>query len=615
MNRSSQLYGTKYLPIVLFILISVIVVFNVFAASHTGTITVSRTANSETNCVSEQGIDTCQIKFYPSDVFAQNSSGDWVDAGDVIRITKNSDDLTFHYDGIKGYKSITFEVGVIHNGNYYSFATIKQMYPQITFSFPVTTTKTSKKYDLIISNIPAAVQPGLENITLTYKEHSGFALSQLKKSSNRRLATKIFSLTFYDLINAGFTTSINISERRVYIGNLTNNIFNNSLILDPEVQLNSTAGDGDVENTAYTVWDTSHDATSGNAFTGNTGCPVNIGVFHDPSGNFKMMRGLMPIDTSSIPDDATVTNASLHVYLTINNNNDNDGQDYIGIVMNTTQASTSSITGADFDQVGAVDNPILGGDFIDIGDMTGSAYNIWTLNATGISWINKTGVSRFGMREGHDIEDDPLTPVAGYGGNRILICTSETTGTSTDPFLNVTYTVPSDTFPTWSLNTTNSTLAGANILHSLKWVDDVALSNYTFSFDNGSGVFAVDSAVSMTGVLNWSNVTKGVNITVGATIRWQVNVTDSVGQTNSTPIFSYTTTAADSCTYGGSGAYIINMSHYCVFSTVLNVLGKITFIGQGNATFNAFFNATNIEFNSTNSIMYVGADINARIEG
>ena len=43
-----------------------------------------------------------------------------------------------------------------------------------------------------------------------------------------------------------------------------------------------------------------------------------------------------------------------------------------------------------------------------------------------------------------------------------------------------------DSAPTYSSNSTNSTLAGEPVEHRLKWEDDTALSGYIFSFCNGT---------------------------------------------------------------------------------------------------------------------------------
>ncbi|GAG26647.1 unnamed protein product, partial [marine sediment metagenome] len=108
---------------------------------------------------------------------------------------------------------------------------------------------------------------------------------------------------------------------------------------------------------------------------------------------------------------------------------------------------------------------------------------------------------------------------------------------------NRTFTVDT-TAPQWSDNSTTSTLAGTYIEHRVRWTD-VGLSGYIFEFDNGTGTFANDSFVVMTGTNNWSNVTKYVNETVGSTIRWRVYANDTASPThwNSTDIFTYNTTS------------------------------------------------------------------------
>lgn len=70
-------------------------------------------------------------------------------------------------------------------------------------------------------------------------------------------------------------------------------------------------------------------------------------------------------------------------------------------------------------------------------------------------------------------------------------------------------------------------------------------------FDNDDSNFTVvsegwvnDSWVAMGGVLNWSNVTKSVNSTVGANISWIVYANDTSDNWNTSDTYSYTTTSA-----------------------------------------------------------------------
>ncbi len=98
--------------------------------------------------------------------------------------------------------------------------------------------------------------------------------------------------------------------------------------------------------------------------------------------------------------------------------------------------------------------------------------------------------------------------------------------------------------PQYSSNQTNSTIAGQAVLFSLYWTDNIALSSYVFSFDNGTGTFTNDSLATFSGTTNASNVTKVVNSTTGSAIRWMVWANDSSGNANSSPIYSFTSTTA-----------------------------------------------------------------------
>lgn len=104
------------------------------------------------------------------------------------------------------------------------------------------------------------------------------------------------------------------------------------------------------------------------------------------------------------------------------------------------------------------------------------------------------------------------------------------------------------TGPTSSNNSTNSTYAGQIIKHNLGWRDNVALTGYIFSFDNGNGTFVNESFVSMTGTANWSNVTKTINSTIGSTIQWKVYANDSANNWNVSSSYAYNATGPPNIT-------------------------------------------------------------------
>lgn len=213
-----------------------------------------------------------------------------------------------------------------------------------------------------------------------------------------------------------------------------------------------SAGDGAVQKGDSTVWDTTHDATDGSllSVTGTT-----MSVLVQESSTYIINRVFAPINTATIPANATIVAATLNLYATSKTNEDNDGDDWLNIIQ-TSQASETTLVLADFDQAGAVNNPTEGATRIDIGSISTTAYNTWTFNSTGLTWIKKVGETGLcdhsslsdppeqtwtclGVREGHDAID---SPEANETVNRVVFSASEASGTSQDPYLEVTYTVP-----------------------------------------------------------------------------------------------------------------------------------------------------------------------------
>lgn len=194
------------------------------------------------------------------------------------------------------------------------------------------------------------------------------------------------------------------------------------------------AGDGVVVSPAHTNWDTAHDYTSGTAYY--TFAQQWAGTRHYSSGNKVFERQFYPVDTSAL-GAVTISDASLFAYFSSKYDQDNDTEAYFNVVQ-TTQASNTSLTGTDLDECGAVDNPTVGATEIDITSISTSGYTEFVLNATGQGWIDGSGYTKLGIREGHDAEDSPQ---GSNTLNLVLAEQSEQTGTSKDPYLEVTYTV------------------------------------------------------------------------------------------------------------------------------------------------------------------------------
>ncbi len=134
-------------------------------------------------------------------------------------------------------------------------------------------------------------------------------------------------------------------------------------------------------------------------------------------------------------------------------------------------------------------------------------------------------------------------------GQYYLIANATDDAGNTNFYIMPYYFTLDNTPPTYSDNSTNSTLAGTPVEHRLKWSDNTGLSGYIFSFDNCTGSFVNDTWVAFSSNPDWSNVTKVINSTVGCKIRWKVYANDTSNNWNVSDTYSYITTSYISVTF------------------------------------------------------------------
>jgi uncharacterized repeat protein (TIGR01451 family) len=208
----------------------------------------------------------------------------------------------------------------------------------------------------------------------------------------------------------------------------------------PDASPETNTVDGYVENfPGSTNWDTVHDGTSGD--TANDAGAVMYASATKDGVNFGIRRSAALFDTSSLTG-TLVTSAQVELYGAVQfGNGDNDGDDFINIVSPANLASNTAITTADFDVIGAVDSPTQVSTGIDFSSISYSSYNVWSI--TNLASINASGVTKYGIREGHDILDSPYAG-ASETQNSVGFYTSDQTGTSQDPKLVITYLRTSD---------------------------------------------------------------------------------------------------------------------------------------------------------------------------
>lgn len=203
---------------------------------------------------------------------------------------------------------------------------------------------------------------------------------------------------------------------------------------DTVVTYNSdSGGDGTVKKEGDYSWDTQHDATSGVVVSNGLQTFVQKWTSHN-----RFYRSSVPFDTSGLPDNAAISQVLLKVWAATTNTSDDDGNDFIRVVQ-TSIASSTDLVSEDYDQIGAVNNPTAGANDIDVSGISTNAFTTFELNSTGLGWVDKTGFTKLGLREGHDAVDDPVASNSASGATFYSVDHYES---GKRPQLVITYTTP-----------------------------------------------------------------------------------------------------------------------------------------------------------------------------
>lgn len=209
---------------------------------------------------------------------------------------------------------------------------------------------------------------------------------------------------------------------------------------DPDTETTSVDGEVTAIGSSFTTLDdallNARDETFGIAQDSATTIDTYTNGFEAGSGSYSanIARSFFLFDTSALTAGAVISSATFSTYVYAVDNNDDDGNDYIGLYTGT-PASNTALASGDYDAVGST---LQSDATTDISGITAGAFPI-TLNATGRGNISKTGVTKFTLREGHDLLGGGLCNGCFSG---IYVNAAESIGTSEDPKLEVTYTLP-----------------------------------------------------------------------------------------------------------------------------------------------------------------------------
>jgi hypothetical protein len=154
-------------------------------------------------------------------------------------------------------------------------------------------------------------------------------------------------------------------------------------------------------------------------------------------------------------------------------------------------------------------------------------YVYWKNYTASSNWVQLTNYTDFVIQEGN-------SSYFGYPYILLLINKTlgrETVSTETYEFWISNSTEPTPTPPTYSLNSTNSTISGTPIQFDLYWQDNVGLSQAITSLWNGSSWVNASSWCSLSGTSAWCNQTLVVNET-SQQLWWKQYANDTASPAN-----------------------------------------------------------------------------------
>lgn len=213
-------------------------------------------------------------------------------------------------------------------------------------------------------------------------------------------------------------------------------IYLNSGTYYPDADPESTSIDGSVYYIGTNVnWATIRAAATGTGEESTSTAPwMGRAESSASSGNwYRLDRGFALFDTSTLTSSASISDAVLSFY----GSSLTDNFALAAAIVSSSPASSNALVVADFDQVGTTR---FASD-LDLTSWSTAGYNDFTLNASGISAISKTSITKFGMRLDKDLDNSaPTWAGSTVGGAQLK--SAETADTTSDPKLVVTYTLP-----------------------------------------------------------------------------------------------------------------------------------------------------------------------------
>lgn len=160
-----------------------------------------------------------------------------------------------------------------------------------------------------------------------------------------------------------------------------------------------------------------------------------------------MERAIILFDTRAIADTDSIDSGTFNLYVQSKIDTITPSSGVMAFrIVDSTPASNTAAVAADYANVGTTAQATD----INIGSISITAYNQWTLNSTGLGNISKTGVTKFGLRHSRDADNSEPTGTHTLGTKSIIFPSSADTATEAeDPKLIIVHSTVSLSAGLW----------------------------------------------------------------------------------------------------------------------------------------------------------------------
>ncbi|MEK7613812.1 MAG: PxKF domain-containing protein [Patescibacteria group bacterium] len=264
------------------------------------------------------------------------------------------------------------------------------------------------------------------------------------------------------------------------------------------------------ERGPVSTWTSLREGSTG-ILVGNNLLEAVVSAHNTITGYQAIKRGFVSFDTSSIPQGAVIESAALVLTPKVVSDQYPSSSSYVGVYEGVGFVLNPSHTTQDYGHCGTLNDPLELAPSAPLNQLQPETPFAFSLNANGVGAIRKEGITKFCLREGHDVENQPVVePVAvPWKSTGASFYITSATSTEFQPHLEVQYSYEPSVIPTVP--------TGDGLVHIS--IPVVSASDVWVSHGNG---IVLDT---------WQNIRSalsGYKVSTTSVMRTAVNILDSL---------------------------------------------------------------------------------------